>query len=85
MLWRAPRRSHIPHSRQRDKVNAGHTSKYASTVDTVLPLKVIATDPSGQVQEQEGAIWKRQSTDGKSRRASCSRHAVAHWINSSVC
>jgi hypothetical protein len=44
MLWKA--------TRQRDKANTGHTSEYASTVKTVLPLNVIATDPRGEEQEE---------------------------------
>jgi hypothetical protein len=52
ILWKATRWSPIPHPRQRDKVHTGHTSEYDSTVKTVLPLNVVATDPSGEEQEE---------------------------------
>jgi hypothetical protein len=52
VLWRAPRRSPIPHPRQRDNFHTGHASEYASTVKPVLPLNVVATDPSGEEQEE---------------------------------
>jgi hypothetical protein len=42
----------IPHPRQRDKVNTGHASEYAITVDTTLPLSVIASHSSGEGQEE---------------------------------
>jgi hypothetical protein len=41
-----------PQPRQLNKVNAGHTSEYASTVDTVLPLNVVAIQPSGEELEE---------------------------------
>jgi hypothetical protein len=52
ILWKAMRQRPIPHPQQRNKVNAGHTSEYASTVDTVLPLNVVAIQPSGEEQEE---------------------------------
>jgi hypothetical protein len=52
MLWRAVRQPPIPQPRQRNKTGTGHISENASTVDTVLPLDVIATDPSGKEQEE---------------------------------
>jgi hypothetical protein len=51
MLGRAVRQRSIPQPRQRNKAGTGHSSEYASTVDTVLPLKVIATHSSGEEQE----------------------------------
>jgi hypothetical protein len=52
MLWRAIRQLPIPQPRQRNKKGTGHSSEYASTVDIVLPLNVIATNPSGGEQEE---------------------------------
>jgi hypothetical protein len=52
MLCRTPRRSPVLQPRQRTKIGTRHSSKYASTVDTALPLKVMTSNPSGEEQEE---------------------------------
>ena len=54
MLWRAVKHRPTPQHRDWKEKKTGHSSEYASTVDTVLPLNVTAHNPNdGEPEEAE--------------------------------
>jgi hypothetical protein len=77
--WSRIIRQHpIPQPRQRNAMGISRSSEYASTIDTVLPLKVIAADPSGGEPEEaetqlneNDRILPPSCLEGRSREFKC--------------
>ena len=60
LLWKAVRQRPIPQPRRSPKATAGVSSEYASTIDTVLPLNVIAAEARGDERGEEADIELKQ-------------------------